>query len=144
MNRFKKYTVKKHEDKIIYGDGIVDGIVLLAITELPYVELSADLSNAQSVSKAIKVDFGSEGVHVEVKVKIHFTQSVTDMAFRIQEAIRHNIEAMTDYHVEGVNVKVDDVLFGEVVESQTVELADNDDDVEENKLMDQTNDNKAE
>ncbi len=116
MKRFKSYPVKKHEDKIVYGDGIVDGIVLLAISEVPFVELCADVSYVKNTSKAIKVAFSNEGVNVEVKVKIHYSQSVTDMAFKIQEAIRHNIEAMTDYRVQCVNVIVNDVLFGETIE----------------------------
>lgn len=116
MKRFKSYPIKKHEDKIVYGDGIVDGIVLLAISEVPMVELCADVSYVKNTSKAIKVSFSNEGVSVEVKVKIHYSQSVTDMAFKIQEAIRHNIEAMTDYHVVAVNVVVNDVLFAEIEE----------------------------
>ena len=118
MKRFKSYPVKKREDKIVYGDGIVDGIVLLAISEVPMVELCSDVAYLKNTSKAIKVAFGNDGVNVEVKVKIHFSQSVTDMAFKIQETIRHNIESMTDYRVQSVNVIVNDVLFTEVAEKQ--------------------------
>ena len=116
MKRFKSYPVKKREDKIVYGDGIVDGIVLLAISEVPMAELCDDVAYVKNTSKAIKVVFGNEGVNVEVKVKIHYSQSVTDMAFKIQETIRHNIESMTDYRVESVNVIVNDVLFTELSE----------------------------
>ena len=116
MKRFNNYPKKEHEDKIVYGDGIVEGIVLLAIAEVPYAELCANMSYVKNTSKAIKVDFTTKGVSVEVKVKIHYSQNVTDMAFKIQEAIRHNIESMTDYRVENVNVVVNDVIFAEVVE----------------------------
>ncbi len=116
MKRFNSYPIKKHEDKIVYADGIVDSIVLLALTEIPYVELDADLSHPKNAYKAFKVVLSTEGVFVEVRVKIHYTQNVTDMAFKIQEAIRHNIEAMTDYKVTGVNVIVNDVLLTDVVE----------------------------
>lgn len=136
MKRFKNYPVKKREDKIVYGDGIVDGIVLLAIAEVPMVELCSDVSYMKNTSKAIKVAFGNEGVNVEVKVKIHYSQSVTDMAFKIQETIRHNIESMTDYHVESVNVIVNDVLFNEVadkpVSSENQEQVDSEKDSAEN------------
>ena len=116
MKRFNSYPIKKHEDKIVYADGIVDSIVLLALTEVPYVELDADLSHPKNAYKAFKVVLSTEGVFVEVKVKIHYTQNVTDMAFKIQEAIRHNIESMTDYKVIGVNVIVTDVLLTDVIE----------------------------
>ena len=136
MKRFKNYPVKKREDKIVYGDGIVDGIVLLAIAEVPMVELCSDVSYMKNASKAIKVSFSNDGVNVEVKVKIHYSQSVTDMAFKIQETIRHNIESMTDYHVESVNVIVKDVLFKELAEENVIsdnhERVDNEKDCAEN------------
>lgn len=119
MKRFKNYPRKTPEDKIVYGDGIVEGIVLLAISEVPNVELYSTISYTKNTSKSIKVDFTSKGVNVEVKVKIHYTQKVTEMAFRIQEVIRHNIESMTDYHVESVNVVVNDILLNEQQEKIT-------------------------
>ncbi len=121
MKRFKNYPQKKQADKIVYADGIVDGIVLLAISELPNVELCSDVSYVKNTSKSIKVLFVNEGVSVEVKVKIHYSQNVTDMAFKIQEAIRHNIESMTDYNVINVNVIVNDVLFTEQPDKNTQE-----------------------
>lgn len=116
MKRFKNYPKKINEDKIVYGDGIVEGIVLLAISEVPNVELFSTVSYTKNTSKSIKVDFTNKGVNVEVKVKIHYAQKVTDMAFRIQEVIRHNIESMTDYHVESVNVVVKDILLNDAQE----------------------------
>ena len=53
MKRFKNYPVKKREDKIVYGDGIVDGIVLLAIAEVPMVELCSDVSYMKNASKGL-------------------------------------------------------------------------------------------
>ncbi|MBO5714406.1 MAG: Asp23/Gls24 family envelope stress response protein [Clostridia bacterium] len=115
MARIKKVTRNKHEGKIIYGDGIVDGIVYLAVAEIPYAELYTLKQRAKNRSKAIKVTFAKDGVHVEVVVKVHYSQAVSDMAFKIQEVIRHNVEAMTDYHIANVNVVVRGVLFDEKV-----------------------------
>lgn len=114
MAHFKKIPQKRVEDKIIYGDGIVDGIVLIALEEVPYAELYSLKTHKSGHNKSIKVYFDKDGVHVDVKVKIHFTQCVSDMAFKIQETVRHNIESMTEYHVAGVNVIVKGVLFGDV------------------------------
>lgn len=113
MAHFKKLPQKKNEDKIIYSDGIVDGIVLLALEEVPCAELYSITSHKSGHNGSIKVFFDKDGVHVDVKVKIHFTQCVSDMAFKIQETIRHNIESMTNYRVAGVNVIVKGVLFDE-------------------------------
>ena len=35
MVRFKQLPLKENEGKLTYGDNIVDGIVLLAIAEIP-------------------------------------------------------------------------------------------------------------
>lgn len=115
MARFKQIPQKVNEGKIIYGDRIVDGIVLLAVDELEYVELSSVKRNKTMSSNAIKVVFEKDGVHVDVAVKIYYTQSISETAFKIQEAIRHNVEAMTEYHIAAVNVLVDGVLFEEPV-----------------------------
>lgn len=113
MAHFKKLPQRENEGKIIYGDGIVDGIVMLAVSELEYIELYNTPSRGKMRSSAIKVDFDKDGVHVEVAIKIHFTQNVSDMAFKVQEVVRHNVEAMTEYHVASVNVIVNGVMFNE-------------------------------
>ena len=117
MTRFKKIP-QTHEGKIFYGDGIVDGIVLLAVKEIPYVELSADAPKKQMRSSAIKVKKEKDGIHVDVVVRIHYSQSVSDTAFKIQEAVRHNVEAMTEYHVACVNVIIRGVTFGDKPEEK--------------------------
>jgi uncharacterized alkaline shock family protein YloU len=115
MARFKKLPINAHEGKIVYGDYIVDGIVLLAIQEIPYVELYSTSQNSKMTSNAIKVGFEKDGVHVDVAVKIHFSQSVADTSFKIQESIRHNVEAMTEYHVASVNVSINGIIFDEIL-----------------------------
>lgn len=111
MAHIRKITRNKHEGKIIYGDGIVDGIVYLAVSEVPYAELYSLKQHSKNRSNSINVTFAKDGVHVDVIVKIHYSQAVSDMAFKIQEIIRHNVEAMTDYHIASVNVIVRGVLF---------------------------------
>ena len=113
MARFKKIPVNPHQGKITYSDGIVDGIVLLAVAEIPYVELYYTSTKKKMRSNAIKVNFDKDGVHVDVVVKIHYSQCVSDMAFKIQEAVRHNVEAMTEYHIASVNVFVRGIIFKE-------------------------------
>lgn len=110
MARFMKIP-QVHEGKIVYGDGIVDDIVFLAVQEISYVELYSAAPRKGMRSGAIKVKKEKDGIYVDVTVKIHYTQCVSDMAFKIQEAIRHNVEAMTEYHVANVNVTICGVTF---------------------------------
>ena len=112
MARLNVTSQNINEGKIIYNSSIVEDIVLLAVTEIPYVKLTSDPSAKKVLrSSAVKVSNEKDGIHVDVSAKIHYTQSVSDMAFKIQEAIRHNVEAMTEYHVVSVNVAIRGVLF---------------------------------
>ena len=121
MARFKKVPINTNEGKIVYGDGIVDGIVLLAINEIPNVELFSQSNNKKMKNSAISVRKEKDGVHVDVTVKTHFLQSISDVAFKIQETVRHNVEAMTEYHIASVNVIVKGVTFEEKPVQQQVE-----------------------
>ncbi len=117
MTRFKKIP-QVNEGRIIYDDGIIDGIVLLAVNEIPFVELDAkDVPNLMR-SNAVKVKREKDGIHVDVVVKIHFTQNVSDIAFKIQESVRHNIETMTEYRIANVNVHISGVTFEEKEEKE--------------------------
>ncbi len=113
MSRFKKIDEKQKEEKIIYGNGIVDGIVTLAVSELPYVELYSSAPHTKYRSDAVKVVFNKEGVGVDVVVKVHYTQSVPDVAFKVQEAVRHSVESMTEYTISNVNVIVCGLIFND-------------------------------
>ena len=117
MARFKKIPLV-NEGKVIYHDGIIDGIVLLAVNEIPNIELDAKDSTNQMRSSAIKVKRDKDGIHVDVVVKIHFAQNVSDTAFKIQEAVRHNVETMTEYRVASVNVHISGVTFEEKIEEE--------------------------
>ena len=132
MARFKKIPIRTEEGKITYGDGIVDGIVLLAISEIPYVELYSTSPRKKMRSSAINVNFEKDGVHVVVIVKIHYSQSVSDMSFKIQEAVRHNVESMTEYRMACVNVIVRGILFDEKIEEKPVPVV-NENQVEASK-----------
>ena len=111
MAHLRKLYRSIHEGKLTYGSGIVDGIVLLAIKEIPYVELASTLTSIPMRSNAISVRHEKDGVHVDVSIKIHYTQCVSDIAFKIQEAVRYSVESMTEYHIASVNVNVVGILF---------------------------------
>ena len=125
MARFKKIPQNIHEGKLIYNTGIVDGIVLLAVQEIPYVELYAVAPRDKMHSSAVKVYNDKDGVHIDVSIKIHYTQSVSDTAFKIQEAVRHNVEAMTEYHIASVNVLVCGIIFADKTEEKIITVAEN-------------------
>ena len=104
MARFKKIQQEKTEGKIIYGTNIVDNIVCLTVNELPFVELYHKVSGKKKNS-AITVFLDKKGIDVDICVKIHFTQRVSEIVFKIQEAVRHNVESMTEYRIQSVDRK---------------------------------------
>ena len=112
--RIKKIRPRENRDKLVLGDGIVTGIVVLAVSEIPYAFVYRGVTGKKAEEKAVKVTVDKNNVSVDVTVMIHYTQSVSDMAFKIQEAVKHNVEAMTDFNVVSVNVNVSGVSFKEV------------------------------
>jgi uncharacterized alkaline shock family protein YloU len=120
MASFKKVPVNKKEGKIVYGKDIVSDIVYLALKEIPNVELYSITPCIPATKSAISVAFEKEGVVVDVSVKTHFMQNVSETAFKIQEAVRHNVESMTEYHIASVNVAIKGVSFDDVRKEQVV------------------------
>ena len=126
MAHFKKLVEKENVGKLVYGDNIVDEIVDIAVSEVPYVDLF-------DFGDSISVNFDKDGVHISVLVKIHYTQSVSDIAFKIQETVRHNVETMTEYHVASVNVYVKDVVFDDSLIPVVVETTETESEPESTK-----------
>lgn len=91
--------------KITYNSSIVSGIVALAVGEVEGVHLI----NAKN--KGIKLNFDKQGIVADINVKVDITANVSSLAFKIQQSIKHNVESMTNYKVEKVNVHVTDVNF---------------------------------
>ena len=110
MARFKKTNPEKKEGKIIYGESIIDNIVCLTVEEIPFVELFHKVSSKRK-NAAVTVYLDKKGVDVDICVKIHFSQRVSEVVFSIQEAVRHNVESMTEYKIQSVNVIVMGVIF---------------------------------
>ena len=128
MARLKTFKHIRQEDKITYGDKIVDGIVSVAISEIPYVEFYYPVYiTPKKSSKSIKVTIDKNRVNVDVVVKVHYSQSVTDTAFKIQEVIRHSVESMTEYQINDVNVIVKGVIFDDhIIDKPDVKGEDSD------------------
>ena len=138
MARFKKFSQKKKEGKIVYKNGIVDGIVMLAVSQIPMAQLFTYPNATNTKSSSVKVTYDKEGVNVDIVVKIHFSQSISDMAFKIQEAIRHDVESMTEYHIASVNVIVKSVYFDDNTEEK-IEDKPTDSNMEDDKNSSQVN-----
>ena len=121
MARFKRIP-QVQEGKIIYRDGIIDGIVLLAVKEIQHVKLDSKEHDSLTKNSAIDVRKEKDGVHIDITVKIHYLQNVSDMAFKIQESVRHNVEAMTEYRIASVNVHISGIYFEDELDEKQIAI----------------------
>ena len=119
--KFKKLTQTSRKGKIVFGSNIIENIVRISLSELENIEVSSPKTMLRGKRTPIKVSLDKNNVTVDVAVDIHYLQNVPDYAFKIQENIRYNIESMTDYRVEMVNVYVNDVSFDDKTQSLPVD-----------------------
>ena len=103
-------TVKK--GNVTYNESIVQGIVILAVSEVAGVVLKKD--KAKDKVDYIKIDFNGNKVSVDVSVDVMFGHNVPDVAYDIQDSIKRNVETMSRYTVSSVDVHVESVTFNEV------------------------------
>lgn len=93
------------DGKVVYNAGIVRGIVALAIND---VEGAQPLPGKKS---GISLYIEKDGIYADVSVIVKYGYNVPELAYRIQQSIRQNVENMTKYRVAKVDVHVEDVLF---------------------------------
>lgn len=97
---------KKQNGKVIYNEGIVNGIAALAVSEVNGAELV-------SGKRGIRLYFEKDGVYADISVIVKYGYNIPELAFRIQQAIKQNVESMTVYKVAKVNVHIQGVVFPE-------------------------------
>ncbi len=111
MAYFSRNQQGAKEGKITYNKGIVRNIVVLAISEIEDVSLHASRD-------AIKITHTADSVDVQANVIINKEHCVTDIAFKIQENIKRNVETMSEYKIGKVDVNIVDVVLDEEITEQ--------------------------
>ena len=107
MAIFKRVPPGGQKGKVSYNAGIVSGIVSLAVSEVEGVEL---LSGKK---RGLKLYFEKDGIYADISVRVDYGYNVPEVAFKIQQTVKHNVEAMTEYKVAKVDVYVAGVDFSE-------------------------------
>ncbi len=108
MSNIKLGTKDKQSGKVVYNAGIIQNIVALAVQE---VEGTVLLHGKQN---NISLHLEKDGVYADVSVGVKYEYDVPELAYRIQQSVKHNVENMTRYRVAKVNVHIQDVLFDSV------------------------------
>lgn len=108
MAHIRHDPTSTQKGKITYNSSIVSGIVALAIAEINGVSL------LNTKNKGINLSFEKQGIVADISVKVDANNNVPALAFKIQQSIKHNVESMTKYKVDKVDVHIQDVNFPEI------------------------------
>ena len=108
-----KNTENDRSGKVIYNASIVKGIVALAVQDVSGTSLRK-LGKKDNLD-LIKITFNGDVVDVDVSVDIEYGYNVPDVAYEIQQSVKHNVESMSKYKVESVDVHFEGVSFTEEI-----------------------------
>ncbi len=105
MFNIKLNSKDKQSGKVVYNAGIVHNIVALAVKE---VEGAAPVEGKKN---GISLYMEKDGIYADVSVVVKYGYNVPDLAYRIQQSVKQNVENMTRYKVAEVDVHIQDVIF---------------------------------
>ena len=105
MSNFKLTSNDKENGKTVYNPGIIQNIVELAVAEV-----EGTLPNP-SKKNGISLFVEKDGVYADVSVVVRYGYNVPELAYRVQQSIKENVENMTHFKVAKVDVHVQDVVF---------------------------------
>lgn len=105
MSNFKLGSSEKQSGKIVYNAGIVQGIVALAVNEVDGTVALPGKKNG------ISLYLEKDGIYADVSVIVKYGYNVPELAYRIQQSVKNNVETMTKYKVAKVDVHIMDVIF---------------------------------
>ena len=108
-----KTNESERKGKVTYNASIVKGIVALAVGDVTGVTLRK-IGKRDSFD-LIKISFNGDIIDVDVSVDIEYGYNVPDVAFEIQESVKRNVESMSKYKVESVDVHFEGVSFPEEI-----------------------------
>ncbi len=98
--------------KVTYNASIVKGIVVLAMSDVEGVALKK--SNKDNLN-LIKLDFNGDVVNIDVTIDAIYGYNVPDIACNVQQSIKNNLESMSKYKVDTIDVHINGVIFEEEV-----------------------------
>lgn len=100
MAIFRRVPPDGQKGKVSYNSGIVSKIISLAVSEIEGVEMVA------GKKRGLRLYFEKDGVYADISVRVDYGYTVPEVAFKIQQSVKHNVEAMTKYKVAKVDVYV--------------------------------------
>ncbi len=75
--------------------------------------ITESLLGRESLSKGVKVDQTDEGIDLDIYLIVYYGVKIPEVAWNIQNAVKEEIESMTDKKVARVNIHVQGVAAPE-------------------------------
>ncbi len=99
------------------SDEVVSVIASLAATEVKGVagmansltDGFAELLGKKNLSKGVKVLLNENNVQLDLSIVVEYGTKIPDVAWKVQEKVKSEVEAMTGLSVTAVNISVDGV-----------------------------------
>ena len=105
MFNIKLNSKDSQDGKVVYNAGIVHNIVALAIAEVE------GATPVQGKKNGISLYLEKDGIYADVSVVVKYGYNVPELAYRIQQSVKQNVENMTKYKVAKIDVHIEDVVF---------------------------------
>lgn len=118
------YSNKQNKGKVSCNKNILLSIINLATKEISGVSSLCDNFGggvkklfSNNYTNGVKIEYGKNGIIVDVYINILQGYSVTDIVYKVQENIKNGISSMMDVKIDSINVHVMSVDFsGEKVD----------------------------
>lgn len=120
------YEINKYSNnkgKVNCNKNILLSIISLATKEIAGVSSLCDNFGSgikkllsTNYSNGVKVEYGNNGIDIDVYINILYGYSVPDIAYKVQENIKNGISSMLDVKINSINVHVQNVDFSAKVD----------------------------
>ena len=105
MSNFRFKLNDKQNGKVEFNAVIENGIVALAVEEVEGTTL------VSGKKRGISLFLEKDGIYADVSVIVKYGYNVPELAYRIQQSVKQNVETMTRYKVAKGDVHIQDVVF---------------------------------
>ena len=117
------YANKSNKGKVNYNKNILLSIINLATKEIAGVSSLCDNFGSglkklfsNNYTNGVKVEYGKNGLNVDVYIIVYDGYSVPDIAYKVQENIKNGISSMLDVNIDAINVHVQGVDYSQKVD----------------------------
>jgi len=111
MSLYKKGK-NSTQGKVAYNEDILISIVGLSVSGVEGVKVRYK-NNDKSKLEGVKIVTDKDGIHVDVTVDLFYGYNIPEVAYFIQQNIKHNVESMSKFKIASVDVHVESVEFNE-------------------------------